>query len=316
MRSSATSAARRSAASTLPSTFSPERDKPLAEVADYLRRHDPLVRTEVPGVLLAADPLTAGFDALGGHDFNVTKYFSTFAAAMLGEPPGEPYLNFVADRESPLLDAANVGYWVPPGPAEAGALTGAGLVKVASAGGLDLIKRPRALPRAYVTGAARFVPDTEQAVWQALTETPDFHASLVLTGSRPPDIREETFAPVAARVEYRGLHAVDVTAPRDGWLVLADGYSPRWQAKIRGENVRVYRANGLFRAVQVRRNDEVRFTLDRSPLAVGAVMTALGLISLVAVGLGRLRQSNLRPDAAKPAVNASEPDCPLATHKT
>ncbi|MCX7716814.1 MAG: hypothetical protein N2111_00200 [Candidatus Sumerlaeaceae bacterium] len=298
------------------STFVPERDKPLAEVANYLRRHDPFVRIEVPGVLLAADPLTAGFDALGGHDFNVTKYFSTFAAAMLREPPGEPYLNFMADRESPLLDAANVGYWVPPGPAEAAALTGAGLVTVASAGGLEIIKRPRALPRAYVTGTVRFVPDTEQAVWQALSEPPDFHAGAVLTGDRPADMREEAFPPVAAKVEYSGLHAVEVTAPRDGWLVLTDGYSPRWQASIRGEHVPIYRANGLFRAVQVHRNDKVRFMLDRSPLAVGAAMTALGLICLVAAAFGRFGKSNPGSDTKKPAVDATGAECTLATYKT
>ena len=285
-------------------TFSPARDQPLAEVASYLRGQNKPARAEFPGVFLAADPVTAGFETLGGHDINVTKYFSTFAAAVLGDPPGWPYLNFVADRESPLLDAANVGFWVLPRPEEASGLVRAGLQPAGSAGGLTILRRPRALPRAYVTGTARFIKDDEQAVWQALVGMPDFHRGVILTGSPADKVPDEDFPPVEAPVNSQGLHRTAVTAPRDGWLVLADGYSPRWQAAIRGEPVKVFRANGLFRAVRVRAGDEVVFSLDRKPLAAGSLMSAAGLIWLtVALVRGRRRGITENPGAT-PANHA------------
>jgi hypothetical protein len=44
---------------------------------------------------------------------------------------------------------------------------------------------------------------------------------------------------------------MQVDAPRDGYLVLADAFAPGWRAEIGGAPTPILRANGLFRTVRV-----------------------------------------------------------------
>jgi len=45
--------------------------------------------------------------------------------------------------------------------------------------------------------------------------------------------------------------AFDVTAPRDGWLLVTDRWARSWKARIDGVPARIWKGNFLFRAVQV-----------------------------------------------------------------
>lgn len=44
----------------------------------------------------------------------------------------------------------------------------------------------------------------------------------------------------------------DVTAPRSGWVVVTDRWAPGWSAEVNGVPARVWGANTVFRAVQVK----------------------------------------------------------------
>jgi uncharacterized membrane protein YfhO len=73
---------------------------------------------------------------------------------------------------------------------------------------------------------------------------------------------------------------IDVHAPEDGFLLLADTFYPGWIAKVDGVPTPIYRANGSLRAVQVPKGlHRVRFRYEAP-----AYMRGLR-ISLVALAL-------------------------------
>jgi hypothetical protein len=67
--------------------------------------------------------------------------------------------------------------------------------------------------------------------------------------------------PDAARVSFMVYTPeraeLRVTAPADGWLLLADAHDPSWAATVNGEDRPVYRANVLFRAVEVTAGESI-----------------------------------------------------------
>lgn len=62
---------------------------------------------------------------------------------------------------------------------------------------------------------------------------------------------------VAAKADFRVVSehvnqiALHIRAPSQGWVVLADVWYPGWQARVDGRGAHIWRANYLFRAVQV-----------------------------------------------------------------
>jgi uncharacterized membrane protein YfhO len=87
--------------------------------------------------------------------------------------------------------------------------------------------------------------------------------------------------------DYANSVILNVDAPGDGWLVLADTDYPGWVATVDGEEVPIYRANLAFRAVQVNAGQhEVRFDYQPGWLLPGALVSLLALV--VALLLYRL----------------------------
>lgn len=85
----------------------------------------------------------------------------------------------------------------------------------------------------------------------------------------------------SAQVTARGPSALTVraTAPRRGWLVVRQTYTPGWQATVDGRAVTVRRADVAFQAVPVPAGvHEIRLTYDPESVSHGA------LVSLLSVG--------------------------------
>lgn len=75
---------------------------------------------------------------------------------------------------------------------------------------------------------------------------------------------------------------IAVNAERGGWLILADTDYPGWKATLDGESIPIYRANLMFRAVQVEAGaHEVVFRYEPDWLTPAFVLSALSLIVLV-----------------------------------
>ncbi|MBK8028848.1 MAG: YfhO family protein [Chloroflexi bacterium] len=75
---------------------------------------------------------------------------------------------------------------------------------------------------------------------------------------------------------------ISVNAPRMGWLYLADTDYPGWKATLDGESVPIYRANLMFRAVQVDAGlHEVVFRYEPAWAAPALLITVVSLVILL-----------------------------------
>jgi uncharacterized membrane protein YfhO len=98
---------------------------------------------------------------------------------------------------------------------------------------------------------------------------------VLVTGTPPPAVGTAG-PPVTAYAMFLedGLNRVTVKAglPADGYLALFDSYDPDWTADVDGEPATAIRADGLFRAVHLRRGTHVvtfRYRPSRMYLGAG-----------------------------------------------
>jgi hypothetical protein len=84
-----------------------------------------------------------------------------------------------------------------------------------------------------------------------------------------------------ARVKAYQNHLVEIEAEakRDGVLVLLDSYYPGWKAFIDGKEVKIYRANGFFRAVKIPAGRHlVKFSYCPGIFRLGLIISSAGLL--------------------------------------
>ena len=107
--------------------------------------------------------------------------------------------------------------------------------------------------RVYVQAGVTVLPDTWQGHEDALTTN---IINVVHTNETDPIEVSPQFSDVGnARIlSYQPtraeIHAYS-SVPDDGFLFLNDAYYPGWRATVNGEDVPIYRANVMFRAVRV-----------------------------------------------------------------
>jgi len=89
--------------------------------------------------------------------------------------------------------------------------------------------------------------------------------------------------------------SISVSSSSRGWILLKDLYWPGWKATMDGKPVKIYRADGIFRAVPV---DPGRHTVKFSYLPIsfisGLMMTLLTLTAILIVSAFRFRWGNSR----------------------
>lgn len=75
---------------------------------------------------------------------------------------------------------------------------------------------------------------------------------------------------------------VDVEMQKSGFLLLSENYYPAWKAYVDGKQIKIYRANYLFRAVYLDKGEhEVRFVFDSVPYRIGKTSTLLTSVLLL-----------------------------------
>ncbi|MCZ6778324.1 MAG: YfhO family protein [Acidobacteria bacterium] len=173
------------------------------------------------------------------------------------------------------------------------------------------------LPTARWVKEARFVSGGETALDLLLSQDHDPTTVVILeteqeTSDAPDASRRKPFLPgrspdlVAGQVEIleetsRYLK-IRTLANEAGYLVLADQFSPGWEARVDGSEVPVLRADFLFRGVRVPAGrHQVEFNYRPLPVRIGLVLSLAALVTLAGLfGLGRLRAEN--PTSSPPLV--------------
>ncbi len=236
-------------------------------------------RVELPAVGLINEGMTIRAAGVGGNDVTLPRAYNTFLDAHMGDRYLQPHFDVSLVSDSPMMDTANLTLLAlaqpePPGPPQR-------FEAVGDYGGLRVWKRPSALPRSFMVGAAKWVQSDEERIFDALTAGVDFHHEVLLVGDSDTTA-DERFEPVPAAVTYPDIHHAAVRAPRTGWLVLADGYDPRWHATVDGAEARIVRANGAFRAVRAQAGQNVAFEYRNSSFTIGAWISALATLAMAA----------------------------------
>lgn len=152
------------------------------------------------------------------------------------------------------------------------------------------------LPRVFVVHQSAPLADRSQVFEQL--RTTDFRRRVLLEGG-PERSEPATDASTATLVEYRpNCVTVEVEASAPGFLVLADVWFPGWVAAVDGQPTPIYRANYLFRAVDVPAGKHrVSFSFEPASYRIGlwiSGVTAFGVVMLfvgrAAYGLARGRR--------------------------
>jgi hypothetical protein len=143
-----------------------------------------------------------------------------------------------------------------------------------------------ALPRAFVVPHAEPLP-ARSHLMKKLKET-DFKQTALLEdfAAGPEAITTEAYREASIREYQPNRVVVALEGNTSGYLVLADPWFPGWTCVIDGQPARIYRANYLFRAVEVRAGArEVVFTLAPQSYSWGRIVSAAALVFLVFIVL-------------------------------
>ena len=136
--------------------------------------------------------------------------------------------------------------------------------------------------RAFLADSARILPDSGAADAEALQWLRA--GAVVIHDGGAPQLADTPRGGQVDIVDHGPAGAtLQVTAPAPAYLILADAWYPGWTATVNGEPAPIYRANLIFRALQVPAGDStVEFRFDpqmwRAALYIGASLWIIALL--------------------------------------
>jgi hypothetical protein len=184
-----------------------------------------------------------------------------------------------------LLGLLNVRYVLSSHP-----LNEPDLILIADFGAQKIYQNRRALPRAFVIGAARTLED-EAAVLAALPQIEPGSVALLST-QLPSLLPGDGSAQEATIVSYRpGQVQVAVQRPSPGLLVLSQAWAPGWRVTDNGRVANVLRVDYALTGVYLSAGDhKVEFVYDPPEWELGwkvSLVSVLGLVLALSYSLIR-----------------------------
>lgn len=152
---------------------------------------------------------------------------------------------------------------------------------------INIYENPRALPRAFFVSSSIRVPDHPAALAAITAKDFDPTEQVVLEGGTGRAGPSTPAIPARFLVDGPNTVVVQVSAPGDGFLVLADPYYGGWEATVDGQAAPLLRADWVFRAVPVGAGEHVvtfRFR-PRSLIVAGMVSALAWLAALATIGV-------------------------------
>jgi len=166
-------------------------------------------------------------------------------------------------------------------------LSSGNVLRLANSGDVKLYEYRGALPRAYVVCNATMVGSPVEAA-EALRRLPVTGATVIERAAPTRDLSCGSGEPGSANVtDYQPDLVTIQTMAKGGnsYLILSDAWYPGWSATIDGSPTPIYRANGMFRAIELPDGShKVEFTYRSQPFEIGAVVSIFAWI-VVCAGL-------------------------------
>jgi hypothetical protein len=163
-----------------------------------------------------------------------------------------------------------------------------------------------AVPRAYLVNDYLMVDSENESLTQIKEHINDLAAAVVLENGSPSFPRPKESAPCGtARIEHYGVNEarIEVEAARPALLVLTDSHFPGWKARVDGEEKLIWRANSVFRAVEVGPGRHtVVFRYAPASFKIGVTVSLLTLL-IILVGLLIQRMNGTRKSDAGPTMS-------------
>lgn len=175
-------------------------------------------------------------------------------------------------------------------------------------GRLWLYRDPRALPRAWVVGAAETFSDSASAYKRTISSSFDPRRSVILEEAPPALLSGPGEIASQLRIEDPRPERIilHTSTAADGLLVLNELYDDAWQAKLDGMESRIYRANIYQRAIFLPAGEHtIEFNYANIYLWAGA---RVSLLAIAICGFAFLRTR--RKTSKDPASSNKELDRP------
>ena len=154
--------------------------------------------------------------------------------------------------------------------------------------GVKLYRNNLALPRALLVPRATVVQNPSDVLDILAGNSFDPKSEVVLEGPGAPKVggSSQNVGEVVLTSRSNNKVHLDVRASSPGFLVLNELSYPGWNAYVDGQRTRVWRANYLFRAIEIPAGDhevEFRFEPDSIKLGLALSLPTLALLLMVAV---------------------------------
>jgi hypothetical protein len=149
-------------------------------------------------------------------------------------------------------------------------------------------RNPNALPRAFFASSWRALPTQRDALGAVAAIRPAHLLTAPVIEGVAPRVGPTAIGGGAVRFARDGGDevALDVDAPRAGYLVLLDSYYPGWRATVDGRDATIHPADAAFRAVAVPAGrHQVVFRYLPRTLVAGAAVSGLAWIAILGLVL-------------------------------
>lgn len=142
-----------------------------------------------------------------------------------------------------------------------------------------------ALPRAFLVGSSRTVPEMEllDVYYDA-----EFHPLDQVLLTESVDIKSATrFSGQVKQLKYSPNRvSIETEQNEEGFLVLLDTFFPGWKVEVDGKPEHIYRANFFYRGVRLAPgNHRVEFYYEPLGLKTGAIISAVTVVLLLFLSL-------------------------------